>query len=109
MTTAFEPQSHDNEPDPTPEELELIRKATPAEQDQVDALLIRTCSVRWQKVATVVGRLLDEFEGRFAHLPYVYLQVRLLELRDRGLIDARGNVMQMRASEIRLVVAPKAA
>lgn len=106
MTATFEPASDDNEPDPVPEELELIRRATPAEQDQVDALLIGACSARWQKVATVVGRLLDEFEARFTHLPYVYLQVRLLELQDRGLIEARGNVMQMRASEIRLVVAP---
>ena len=113
MTKDSIPQEHedeyDDEYDPTPEEIDLMRKATASEQAEVDALLIANCNARWQKVAMVVGNLLGEFDKRFPHLPYIYMQVRLLELEDKGLIEIQGDVMQMRASEVRLTSAPSAA
>ena len=87
---------------PTEEELVLIRKATSNEAAEVDALILSHCSVRWTKVAMIIGSLLDEFDAKYPNLPYVYMQIRMLELEHRLQIEVRGDVMQARASEIRL-------
>ena len=98
-------EDHDEDPDefdPTPEELALIRKATPTEAEGVDTLILSRCTNRWGKVAMVVGSLLDDFEANYPHLPYVYMQVRMLELEHQRRLEIAGDVMQVRASEIRL-------
>ena len=101
--------SHDrdedpDEFDPNPEEMSLIRQATSIEAEGVDALILAQCTPRWGKVAMVVGSLLDEFEAKYPHLPYVYMQVRMLELEHQGRLEIAGDVMQVRAAEIRLPI-----
>lgn len=87
--------------EPSAEELSRIRLATSADADAVDALILSHCSNDWSKVATVVGLSLDDFEARFPHLPYVYMQLRLAELVHQGRLEAQGDVMAMRRSEVR--------
>ena len=84
------------------EELAQVQGATPEEAAVVDSLILGACLQRWRKVALVVGALLSEFEAKFAHLPYAFMQFRILELVREGRLEAQGDVMQMRASEIRL-------
>ena len=92
-----------SEPDePTVEELAAMRAATPLEAAAVDALVLGACDHRWRKVAMVVGALLDRFDSGYPHLPFVYLQARMLELEDQGRLEVRGDVMAMRHSEVRL-------
>ena len=79
-----------------------MRKATPADATAVDALVLSKCSSTWRKVAMVVGSSLDEFEARFVNLPYVYMQIRMLELEDAGVLEVQGDVMSMRHAEVRL-------
>lgn len=79
-----------------------MQHATEAQKLSVDTLLLASCSAEWRKVATVVGRCLTKFEAACPELPYVYMQVRLLELVEAGALEARGDVMQVRFSEIRL-------
>ena len=103
-------ENKDEDPDefdPTPEELNLIRQATSIEAEGVDALILGCCTHNWGKVAMVVGSLLDDFEAKYPHLPYVYMQVRMLEMEHQGLLEIAGDVLQVRAAEIRLSVAPQ--
>jgi hypothetical protein len=93
--------------DPTPEELSLIRQATPVVAEEVDALILSRCTNRWGKVAMIVGSLLDDFEAKYPYLPYVYMQVRMLELEHQGRLEIAGDVMQVRASEVRLPITPQ--
>jgi len=101
MTSDTTDDDYDDE-EPTPEELERIRSATPSDAAAVDALILGKCGSRWQKVAMVVGASLDEYDAKFPHLPYVYMQVRMLELVESGALEAQGDVMSMRISEVRL-------
>lgn len=91
---------------PSPEELAEVRKATPQDAAAVDALILGRCETAWRKVAWVVGSLLDAFEAACPALPYVYLQLRIAELVRQGRLQARGDVMAMRHSEVRLPQAP---
>lgn len=87
---------------PTPEELAKIRKATPQDAAAVDELVLGKCAGRWRKVAMVVGSSLEEFDVRFPNLPYIYMQLRIVELIEKGRLEAQGDVMSMRHSEIRV-------
>jgi hypothetical protein len=95
--------------EPSPEELVLIRSATPDQASAVDHLLVAACSTRWRKVAMVVGASLDEYARQFPDLPYVYMQLRLLSLVERGVLEAQGDIMAMRHSEVRLAEVASAA
>lgn len=87
---------------PSPEELAQLRRITPQVAADVDRLILARCDADWRPVAMVVGSSLDEFEAGFPGLPYVYLQMRILELADQGRLESRGDVMSMRGSELRL-------
>ena len=91
--------------EPTKEELDQIRRATSADATAVDALILGNCSSQWSKVAMIIGSLLDAFEEKFPHLPYVYMPIRMLELEERGLIEIHGDVLAIRSAEVRLCVA----
>ena len=104
MTNSSEPpDDRPEEYEPTAEEIAQMRAATPAEAQAVDSMILRQCSARFQKVAMVIGQLLNEFDGNFPHLPLAYVQARMQELEDQGLIEIAGDVWSMRHSEVRLV------
>ena len=95
--------------EPSPEELALIRAATPEQANAVAQLLVAACSTRWRKVAMVVGTSLDGYDRQFPELPYVYLQFRLLSLVQSGVLEAQGDIMAIRHSEVRLAEVASAA
>jgi hypothetical protein len=88
---------------PTEEEVAQMRAATALEGQAVDAMILRECSNRWQKVAKIVGDLLDEFDSTYGHLPLAYLQARMQKLEDLGKVEIAGDLWAARFSEIRLV------
>ena len=92
-----------NANEPTEEEVAAMRSATAEEARAVDALILEAVSEGWQKVARVVGQLLNAFDREFEHLPYAYLQARMQELEDLGKLEIAGDVWAMRHSEVRLV------
>jgi hypothetical protein len=98
-----------DENEPTPEEIAQMRLATPLEAAKVDALILGKCTAQWRKVAMVVGSSLDEFDAQFPSLPYIYMQIRILELVELGSLEAEGDVMSMRTSEVRLPTHDRAA
>jgi len=100
--TDFDPQ--DAAPyEPTEEEISQMIASSPEERSAVQALVLRECSERWQKVAKIVGDLLDEFERTHPNLPFAYLQATMQKLEDLGKVEIVGDVWAMRYSEIRLV------
>ena len=97
----FDPQ--DAAPyEPTEEEIAQMRASSPEERAAAQAMVLRECSDRWQKVAKIVGDLLDEFERNYRHLPFAYLQATMQKLEDLGKVEIAGDVWAMRYSEIRL-------
>ena len=100
-STEFDPQ--DAAPyEPTEEEVAQMLASSPEERAAAQALVLRECSDRWQKVAKIVGDLLDEFERTHPHLPFAYLQATMEKLEDLGKVEIAGNPWAMRYSEIRL-------
>jgi hypothetical protein len=95
--------------EPTAEELAQMQSATAAESQEVDALILAQCRSQWKKVAMLMGRLLDDFDTRYEHLPYCFAQARIEALEGKGAIDVRGDPWAMRYSEVRLRVAPSEA
>ncbi|MFN4351780.1 MAG: DUF3658 domain-containing protein [Hylemonella sp.] len=105
MPDQLEPLDTDeeeNDDDPTPEELAQMRRATHADAAAVDALILKSCTDRWRKVAMVVGTSLKEFDAKFPHLPYVYMPIRIIEMEHSGALEVQGDPMAMRFSEVRL-------
>ncbi len=80
-----------------------MRSAMPEEACIVDAMILRECTSRWLKVAMVVGNILEKFHSAFPHLPLAYIQARMQELEDTGVLEIAGDVWAMRHSEVRLV------
>lgn len=95
--------------EPSADEIAQMRAATPVEAAAVDKLIVRECAAHWRKVAMVVGKILNEFDADFSHLPFAYIQARMQELEDAGAVEIAGDVWAMRHSEIRLVAPQHAA
>lgn len=79
-----------------------MRALTPGEVSQVDALLLSASSTRWQKVALVIARVMNDFEQRFPDLPFEFLSYRMQELGALGTLKIAGDPFRSRYSEIRL-------
>ena len=96
-----DPSDFDDEPSEA--EIQAMRAATAGEAQAVDEMIVQALSARWQKVARVVGVLMNDFERRFDHLPMAYIQARMQELEDRGVVEIAGDVWNMRSSEVRAI------
>ena len=79
-----------------------MRRTTAADAAAVDALSLQSCTDRWRKVAMVAGTSLDEFDAKFPHLPYGYMLVRIIAMKDSGGLELPGNPMVGKTSEVRL-------
>ena len=88
--------------EPTDEEIAQMRASTSEERSAAQVLVLRECTVHWQKVAKIVGDLLAEFDQTYPHLPLAYLQATMQKLEDLGKVEIVGDVWAMRYSEIRL-------
>jgi hypothetical protein len=87
---------------PSEEEVDRMRSASKADEAAIDALVLRECTGSWQKVAKIVGDLMAELDHAHPHLPLAYVQARMEELEDKGLVEIAGDVWAMRYSEIRI-------
>ena len=88
--------------EPSEEEISQMLASSPEERIAAQSMVLRVCSDHWQKVAKVVGSLLEEFERTYPHLPFAYLQATMQRLEDLGQVEIAGDVWAMRYSEIRL-------
>lgn len=78
------------------EERAAMRALTPAEVSRVDALLLGASSTRWQKVALILGRVMNDFEQRFPDVPFEFLSHRVQELEGLGILEVAGDPFRPR-------------
>jgi hypothetical protein len=94
-----------NDPNPdspmTPEEELEASALTTADLQFIDECLLSQMSVQRKKVARVVLGTMQEIGERFPNMPDVFYVRRIKHLVDSGVIEAFGNLNQMRYSEIR--------
>lgn len=57
----------------TAEGLASMRSLSAAKVAEADSMLLSMCTQDWQKVARVVGQLLDAFDRRFPRVPFEFL------------------------------------
>lgn len=85
------------------DEMSAMRSLPPSRVSEADLLLLSACTQDWQKVARVLGQLLDVFEHRFAEVPLEFLSYRLQELEAEGVVAIHGDPFLVRESEVRLI------
>jgi len=72
------------------------------EPSDIDELLLSFCETRWLKVARIVGRTLQAFEDRGLRVTADEIDARIQSLVDTRRLEARGNILNWRYSEVRL-------
>lgn len=97
-------------PDPslTPEQRSGVKALTPEQVQVIDAALLSNVAMEWRKVARVVGATMLELQSRVVGIPDVYYAERVRALVRSGVIESRGNLHAMRASEVRICATPGA-
>lgn len=79
-----------------------MRSLPPSKVAEADSLLLSICTEDWQKVARLVGHLLDAFEHGFPDIPLEFLSYRLQQLEEAGAVEIIGDPFRIRESEVRL-------
>jgi hypothetical protein len=73
---------------------------------EIDELLLSFCNARWQKVARIIGKTLEELEKREPlgndGVMADTIDARLENLVCSGRVEAKGNIRKWGYSEIRL-------
>ena len=87
---------------PSEEEIAQMRASSMEERAAVEVMVLRECAHRWQKVAKIVGDLMNEFETAYPHLPLAMLPAIMEKLEDLGKVEIAGDPWTMNYSEIRL-------
>lgn len=68
----------------------------------IDDLLLSQVTLRWQKVAMVIGTTMLEHKQGLSEVDDTFLRERIKLLVDTGRCESQGNLNQIRYSEIRL-------
>ena len=88
---------------PSEEEIVQMRASSAEERAAVEGMILGECVHRWQKVAKIVGDLMNDFETTYPHLPFAMLLATMEKLKDLGKVEIAGDPWAMNYSEIRLV------
>ena len=68
---------------------------------EADILILSKVTDQWRKAAIVVAETMQVLETIAPSIDDAYLGLRLARLAERGLIEARGDLSQIRHSEVR--------
>jgi len=92
----------DQDRDLTKDEALLIA-GLPAELiTRMDDALLAKATHRFQKVARIVGGVMQSFSDGPSGIPDIYYARRIAKLVNAGLLESQGNLGRMRFSEVRL-------
>ena len=69
---------------------------------KIQEMIISHCSEKWQKAAMVVAGVLCEKGSKELELDAADVQVEIIDMCESKLLVQRGNLKDIRASEIRL-------
>lgn len=88
--------------DLSPEEQARVDLLTLDELKAIDEAILANCSVQFQKVARVVGAVMNLNAAINKHIPDVFYAQRLYQLVDNGKLTSQGRLGYMRYCEVRL-------
>ena len=74
-----------------------------APDDYFDSLILAVVNDRWVKATRVVGEAMATSDPMTIPTHFMHFQYRVIELVRRGVLEARGDLHNWRASEVRLV------
>ena len=77
---------------------------SPDDTALIDRSLLDHAAPQWRKVARVVGSTMLGLKPKFDGVPDAYYSRRIIKLVNDGLLDAQGDLREMRFSEVRLPV-----
>ncbi len=81
----------------------LLIAGLPAEViTRIDDALLAKATHRFQKVARIIGQVMQSFSDRPSGIPDVYYAQRIAKLVNAGLLESQGNLLRIRFSEVRL-------
>ncbi len=83
------------------EEIDAIAALSDADIAAIDHAILSHLSGHWKKTAFVVAQAMYFYPDKYDAIPDVFYGRRVLALATEGLIDAQGNLRNMRVSEIR--------
>lgn len=85
----------------TADEQAIVARLTEAEINDIDETIVSSVSVRWKKVAMVVGVAMEQFLERYTDIPGVFYADRVRKLVGEGRLESQGDLAYMRFSEVR--------
>lgn len=77
-------------------------KVSTASDEEIDELILRLARPRWQKMAMIAGKALNEFRARQLDANEHAVAERVRAMVEAGRLAAQGNISCLRRSEIRL-------
>ncbi len=81
----------------------LLIAGLPAELiTRIDDALLAESTHQFQKVARIVGQVMQSFSDEPSEIPDIYYAQRIAKLVKAGLLESQGNLGRMRFSEVRL-------
>jgi hypothetical protein len=80
----------------------LVAQLTPEYVLQVDRALLAQAAPEWRRVARIVGAVMLGLGERQLGVPDVWYAKRVAALVAEGKLEARGELNQMRACEVRM-------
>ena len=91
-------------PDPPLNAEQSLRVSKLTQEDlwQMDRVLLAQAAQSWRKVAGIVRGAINELSSRLPDVPDVYYAQRVRHLVEVGKLEAQGNLLHMRYSEVRL-------
>jgi hypothetical protein len=91
----------DQDRDLTDQEEQLISDLPGDLVTRIDDALLAKANHRFQKVARIIGEVMQSFSDRPLGIPDVYYAQRIAKLVQAGLLESQGNLRRMRFSEVR--------
>ena len=91
----------------TPEQERLAATLSPVELEKIDGALLENATIRWRKIARIVGATmvqLDErtdIDSRVRDLPDVFFGRRVINLINSGALEWQGHLGAMGFSQVR--------
>ena len=86
------------------EDEEIVRALSKNDIAEIDEWLLACINDRWQKIAKVVAKAINisEEKGELLNVPDVFFGMRIEQFEKKRIIQSRGNLKQMRFSEVKL-------
>jgi hypothetical protein len=88
----------------TPEQKAKVDEVSDAQIKEIDRTILENASAEWSKVARLALTTMIERKEGVTGLPELFYLERIRSLVKEGFLESRGDLTDMKASEVRLAV-----